>query len=127
MLIRGARFLLVLALAGTSLTCEETQCRTPQAHAVDEGRSCVKPAVEIPELRACSPSPPTRGIRVFCLVDGNGLLYLAGGGDSETLSGDGWRYSGGTGANALSATEDGRCTDAIAAVGSPEPSKLCAP
>ena len=127
MLMRGARVLLVFALAGTSLACEETQCRTPLAQAVDEGRSCLEPAVEIPELRGCSPSPPTRGVRVFCLVDGNGRLYLVGGGDSETLSGDGWRYSGGTGTNALSATESGRCTDAIAAVGSLEPSKLCAP
>jgi hypothetical protein len=127
MLMRGTRVLLVVTLAGASIACEESRCRTPQAQAVDEGRSCVKPAMEIPELRACSPYPPTRGIRVFCLVDRNGLLYLAGGGDSETLSGDGWRYSGGTGTNALSATENARCTDAIAAVGSLEPSKLCAP
>jgi hypothetical protein len=125
--MRSKNVLLVVALAGASVACEETQCRTPQAHAVDEGRSCLKPAMEIPELRACSPSPPTRGIRVFCLLDGNGHLYLAGGGDSETLSGNGWRYSDGTGTSALSATESKRCTDAIAAVGSLEPSKICAP
>ena len=125
--MRGARVLLFVVLAGTSVACEETRCRTPEAHAVDEGRSCLKPAMEIPELRACSPYPPTRGIRVFCLLDGDGHLYLAGGGDSETLSGGGWRYSDGTGTSALSATESQRCADAIASVGSLEPSKLCAP
>jgi hypothetical protein len=83
--------------------------------------------MEIPELRACSPYPPTRGIRVFCLFDGDGHLHLAGGGDSETLSGDGWRYSGGTGTSELSATESERCNEAIAAVGGLEPSKVCAP
>lgn len=127
MSMRGAKVLLVVAMAGTSVACEEARCRTPGAYGVDEGRSCLKPAMEISELRACSPYPPTRGIRVFCLLNGNGHLYLAGGGDSETLSGDGWRYSDGTGTSALSATESERCTAAIAAVGSLEPSKFCAP
>jgi hypothetical protein len=126
-MMRAAMVFLVVALAGSAVACEETQCRTPEAYAVDEGRGCVKPAMAIPELSACTPSPPTRGIQVFCLLDVNGDLYLASGGDSETLSGDGWRYTGGSGTNALSAAESERCTTAIAAVGSLEPSKVCAP
>ena len=126
-MLQAVRTLVVVVLAGSAAGCEETRCRTPEAHAVDEGRGCVKPARAIPELSACTPFPPTRGIQVFCLLDVNGDLYLVPGGDSDTLSGAGWRYTGGTGTNALSATESERCAAAIAAVGGLEPWKSCAP
>lgn len=119
------RLIVLAALVGSSVACEETRCRIPQAQAVDEERGCVQPAFAVPELRACTPYPPARGIRVFCLVDDGGQLYLVGGGDSERLSGDGWRYTGGTGPHALSPQEIERCDGAIEKAGNLDPADLC--
>ena len=106
-MVMRAKVFLVVSLAGGSVACIETRCRTPEAHVVDEDRGCVKPAMPIPELSACTPYPPTRGLQVFCLLDGQGQLYLASAGDSETLSGDGWRYT-------AAARERTRCRRRIA-------------
>lgn len=118
----------VLAVISTAApACEEARCRALSARVVDEGRYCVGPEIAIPELEGCTPYPPTRGIRVLCLVDSDGQLYLASAGDSERLSGSGWRYSGGAGAQGLSAEDMQRCAEAIAQVGFPEPNKTCTP
>ena len=125
MLSGRSSLLVLLALVTSSVACEETRCRTPQAHPVDEGRGCLGPAIEVAELRACGPSLPGRGIRVFCLVDDRGDLYIVGGGDSESLSGQGWRYTGGTGQNGLSEAELKRCEDTIERSGKLEPADVC--
>ncbi len=121
----SSRLLVLLAVVSVSVACEETRCRTLQAHAVDEGQGCLGPAIDIPALRACGPYPPSRGIRVFCLVDDRAELYLAGGGDSELLSGSGYRYTGGTGRNALSGADIARCEAAIEKIWDPQPAKIC--
>jgi hypothetical protein len=121
------RIFLVATLAASSVACEDNRCRTPEAQLVDESAGCVRPAMAIPELKACTPYPPTRGIRVFCLLAANGDLYLASGGDSENLSGTGWRFTGGEGARALSTTENERCAAAMAAVGDVGSWKMCSP
>jgi hypothetical protein len=115
------------AVAAAFLACEDTRCRELSASAVDETRYCLRASVAIPELEACTPYPPSRGIRIICLVDSGGQLHLASRGDSERISGDGWRYSDGTGERTLSAEDMQRCAEAIAKVGLPEPAKLCGP
>lgn len=51
-----ARLFLSAALAATGCAGgEETRCRTPEAHLVDEDRGCVGPAMATPELKACTP------------------------------------------------------------------------
>ena len=114
-------------LTVVALACEDTRCREMSANAVDETRYCLHASVTIPQLQACTPYPPTRGVRIVCLVNDGGQLHLASAGDSERIAGSGWRYSDGTGASALSAAEVQRCSEAIAKVGVPEPAKLCEP
>jgi hypothetical protein len=119
--------LALLAMAGGPLACEETRCRELSAHPLDEAGACLRPARSIPELQACTLYPPTRGIQIICLVDGSGQLFIASGGDSERVSGSGWRYSGGAGAQALTEQEQQRCAEATSKIGFPEPRKECAP
>ena len=83
----------IAGVSAVSLACEETRCREVSASVVDETRHCLRPAISIPELQACTPYPPTRGVRIICLVDSRGQLHLGSAGDSERVSGSGWRYS----------------------------------
>jgi hypothetical protein len=120
-----ATVLALTAMAGGPLACEETRCRGLSAYPLDEARACLRPSQSIPELQACTPYPPTRGIQFICLVDGSGQFFIASGGDSERVSGSGWRYSGGLGAQALTEQELQRCAEAMSKIGFPEPRKEC--
>jgi hypothetical protein len=112
-------------MAGGSVGCEETRCRELSAYPLDEAGNCLRPSRSIPELQACTAHPPTRGVRTICLVDASGQLFLATTGDSERVSGSGWRYSGGAGAQALTEPETQRCAAAMSQIGFPEPRKEC--
>ncbi|MES1166051.1 MAG: hypothetical protein ABUR63_09850 [Verrucomicrobiota bacterium] len=121
-----AVLILSLVFLGAA-ACDDIRCAEVAAHPVDEARGCLLPARPIPELQACTPYPPTRGIRIACFVDRQGTLHLASIGDSSRLAGAGWRYSGGTGAQSLSQEETQRCADAMSSIGFPEPAAACAP
>src|SRR5262245_29821118 len=85
------------------------QCVHPSIYAADEARACLASPKTVPEVSACS-GQPTRGVRIICLVDSGGQLYVATVRDSATVRGPmGWRYSGGGGADVqLSAAEEMR-------------------
>ena len=104
-----------------------SQCVKLSAYAADEARTCLEVPETVTELRACSPDPQTRGVRIVCLVDDVGKLYVTVTSDSARVSGAGWRYSGGVGAQQLSAAEEMRCSDFSSHVGYPEPAKQCPP
>ena len=104
---------------------DDLRCVELSAYAVDEARVCLQSPRAVPELQACAPYPPTRGVRIVCLVDGSGQLYVATINDSARVSGTGWRYSGGVGEQQLSALEMQRCTRISSEVGFPEPAKQC--
>jgi hypothetical protein len=126
--MRAFRRAVVAAAFGASVSgCGSQQCAEVSAYPADEARACVGAAQTIPELQACSSVPATRGVRIVCLVDSSGQLFVATTGDSATLSGTGWRYSGGAGEQQLSTSEQQRCTDFVSEVGFPEPSKQCSP
>src|SRR5688500_12720234 len=93
---------LALVSAG-ALACEDTRCVAALVYPVDEDLYCLRPPRLIPELQACAASPPPRRPRLVCLVDSLGELHLASTSDSVSVSGTGWRYSGGMEAQALSA------------------------
>lgn len=117
---------LLLVALGAASACEETRCRGDlSAYRVDETRYCLQTSMSIPELQACGPYPPTRGVRIVCLVDTLGQLYIGTAGDSERLSGSGWRYSDGTGQRALWAADTQRCSAAVESIGYPDSAKLC--
>jgi len=116
----AAGVLLLAACDGAS------QCTLVTVYAADEARACLGPPKTITELRACS-GQPTRGVRIICLVDSGGQLYVATVGDSAQVSGTGWRSSDGFGDAQLSATEELRCSDFSSRVGFPEPAKQCSP
>jgi hypothetical protein len=105
-----------------------SQCVHPSIYAADEARACLGAPKKVPEVQACT-GQPMRGVRVICLVDSGGQLYVTIVSDSATVWGPmGWRYAGGAGTDTqLSAAEEMRCSDFTSRVGVPEPAKQCSP
>jgi len=105
-----------------------SQCVHPSIYAADEARACLGAPKTVPEVEACS-GQPTRGVRVICLVDSGGQLYVATVSDSATVWGPiGWRNSAAAGTDfQLSAAEEMRCSDFTSRVDFPEPAKQCTP
>lgn len=99
---------------GVGVACQDVRCRELTVRPFDETRRCLLPEKAMTGLTACTPWPPTRGVLTICLADDGGNLYLAGVGDSERVTGPGWRYIGGTGTQAPTPQEQERCVEALA-------------
>jgi hypothetical protein len=115
--MRWRQMILGLSIAlglGAGVRCQDVRCRELTVSPLDESRHCLRPEKPTTGLTACTPWPPTRGILWMCLADDSGNLYLTSLGDSERVTGPGWRYTGGLGTQALTPQEQERCTEALA-------------
>jgi hypothetical protein len=102
----------------------------PSAYPADEARGCLGAPKGVADVFACT-GQPVRAVRIICLVDSGGQLYLATVNEAASVwgkEGTSWRFSDAEGTDLdLTAAEEMRCSDFTSRVGVPEPAKQCSP